>query len=89
MSPNQWADRQRVRVRNMTLDEYFAMDSKHDDVVDALPPHHFTFNTGPAPVGFYSLGRGPGTRFMLTQRPNWFHRLMVRLVLGWRWEDAA
>ena len=20
-------------------------------------------------------------------KPNWFHRLMARLLLGWKWED--
>ena len=24
----------------------------------------------------------------VTQRPNWLHRTMTRLLLGWRWEDA-
>lgn len=22
-------------------------------------------------------------------KPHWFHRLMARLLLGWKWEDKA
>ena len=38
----------------------------------------------PIYVGGYDIG---GVRFMLTRRPSWWHRLMVRLVLGWEWHD--
>lgn len=37
-------------------------------------------------AGFYKIPGG--FSFALANRPNWFNRLMVRLLLGWRWEDA-
>ena len=39
----------------------------------------------PPVVGSYEL-RGVG--FYLTVKPCWFHRLMVRWILGWKWRDA-
>lgn len=35
-------------------------------------------------VGGYQMGE---FRFTLTRKPAWWHRLGVRLVLGWRWVD--
>ena len=26
-------------------------------------------------------------RIRVRTKPNWFHRLMARLLLGWKWED--
>lgn len=28
---------------------------------------------------------GPGMSFCREHRPNWFHRLFQRLLLGWEW----
>ena len=38
-------------------------------------------------VGYYELGGVSGIRFALSKRPNWLHRLGVRIVLGWIWKD--
>jgi len=38
-------------------------------------------------VGTYELGKDSGTYFSLLKKPNWFHRTMVRLILGWVWKD--
>lgn len=43
----------------------------------------------PKDVGGYRMGGAHGVVFMLRTKPNWFHRLGVRLVLGWIWEDKA
>lgn len=40
----------------------------------------------PQPVGNYKVDRYLG--FTLTKKPNGFHRKMVELILGWKWEDA-
>ncbi len=29
---------------------------------------------------------GAGVHFSTLHRPNWFHRLMNRALLGWKWE---
>jgi hypothetical protein len=44
----------------------------------------------PKAVGGYRLGDSSGSiLFTLPKKPFWLHRLGVRLVLGWKWEDAA
>ena len=30
----------------------------------------------------------PQFRITLTHKPNWFHRVMVRLLLGWKYEPV-
>ena len=42
----------------------------------------------PKTVGGYRLGGQHGFLFLLRDKPRWLHRLGVRLVLGWVWEDA-
>jgi hypothetical protein len=41
----------------------------------------------PVPVGGYHMGGPMGIRFSLYRKPNWFHRKMVQLILGWKWVD--
>lgn len=36
-------------------------------------------------VGWYKIG--DGIYYGLYTKPNWFHRKMVRIILGWIWED--
>ena len=42
------------------------------------------FNESSYPVspGYYDLG---GVHLELDKKPRWLHRVMVRLVLGWKW----
>ena len=44
------------------------------------------FKPSPDFVGGYHIGL---IEFCMTVKPSWFHRYMVRLVLGWEWKDAA
>jgi len=39
----------------------------------------------PTSVGGYRVGK---IIFNLNKKPLWIHRMGVRLVLGWKWEDA-
>ncbi len=41
----------------------------------------------PTYVGGYRLGREYGVTFNFTYKPNWFHRTMMKLCLGWEWID--
>jgi hypothetical protein len=41
----------------------------------------------PTYVGGYRLGGVYGVTFNFTFKPNWFHRTMMRLCLGWEWID--
>ena len=39
----------------------------------------------PTYAGYWRLGGHP--RFLLTKKPNAFHRFMITLLLGWEWID--
>ena len=39
----------------------------------------------PKYVGMYKVDRF--FSFSLAKKPNWFHRKMVKLILGWEWQD--
>ena len=41
--------------------------------------------TSPKYVGGYRMGE---IIFSIPKKPCWIHRMGVRLVLGWKWEDA-
>ena len=41
----------------------------------------------PTFVGGYRLGGELGFQINFTYKPNWFHRTMMRLCLGWEWID--
>ena len=51
----------------------------------------FTFIKPPPVVGYWIF---PGstaacaTRFSVASKPSWFHRWTMRIVLGFKWEDA-
>ena len=49
------------------------------------PTFAFTVTSWPKQVGGYQMG---DIQFNLTRKPSWWHRLGVRLVLGWRWVDT-
>lgn len=36
-------------------------------------------------AGYYKINKGLHIEF--TRKPNWFHRFMTKLLLGWQWED--
>ncbi len=39
-------------------------------------------------AGGYRIGGPTGLQVNLKKKPNWFHRTMMRLCLGWEWVDA-
>lgn len=41
----------------------------------------------PAPIAGY-LDIVDGFSIATSARPNWLHRLAMRLVLGWKWRQA-
>jgi hypothetical protein len=44
-----------------------------------------------SPAPSYRLHIADGLAYVIDENqkpPNWFHRLMVRLWLGWRWEKV-
>lgn len=50
----------------------------------------YQFHGSPPIVGYWIL---PGSselqqfKFGMTAKPNWFHRHMMQLLLGWKWEN--
>ena len=60
-----------------------------DDKWSIFEPSYLKVNTINLPtyVGRYEIGKDTGTWFSLLKKPNWFHRTMVRLILGWIWKD--
>lgn len=43
----------------------------------------------PKYVGGYQFGGKFGLRIMFQKKPNWFHRTMMKLCLGWEWIDTS
>jgi hypothetical protein len=40
----------------------------------------------PTTVGYYMVDSF--VRISITKKPSWFHRKMIELTLGWKWEDV-
>jgi hypothetical protein len=38
-------------------------------------------------VGYYCLGGNIGFCIEFAKKPNWFHRTMMKVCLGWEWTD--
>ena len=51
--------------------------------------NNFTSLTLPKYVGKWEIGKGSGTSFSTLKKPNWFHRIMTQLILGWIWHDRV
>lgn len=47
----------------------------------------FVFTPSPKYVGCYCLGGKTGMCIYFEYKPNWFHRTMMKLCLGWKWEN--
>ena len=42
----------------------------------------------PKYAGYYRIGPPTGyTSFTLSKKPNWFHRMFSKVLLGWEWVD--
>ena len=39
--------------------------------------------------GAYQIGGNFGLRIFIKKKPNWFHRTMMKLCLGWEWIDTS
>ena len=60
------------------------------DVVAELKDNHpdehgIFFHEFPKPAGQWNLH---GFAFQVMKKPNWFHRKMHKLLLGWDWQDT-
>jgi hypothetical protein len=48
-----------------------------------------SFYVPPKPSGFYRIGGNHGLSISFVKKPNWFHRKMMALCLGWEWQDGS
>ena len=49
-----------------------------------------TFTFQPKYVGYWEIAPKPyGFCICVTKKPNWFHRKMTKLFLGWTWYDGS
>lgn len=57
--------------------------SNHAQSGDSAPLYSISI---PHTVGSWELA--PGAMINIPVKKNWFHRMMTRLLLGWKWIDA-
>jgi hypothetical protein len=55
-------------------------------VSDLVAGCTYAFVPQPAAKGNWRLGKNANVAFYQSVYPNWFHRLMQRLILGIYWE---
>ena len=51
-------------------------------------PSSFVFKPSKTYVGRYCLGGTTGFCIAFEKKPNWFHRTMMKVCLGWEWTDV-
>ena len=51
-------------------------------------PSTFTFKPSKTYVGRYCLEGNIGFCIAFEKKPNWFHRTMMKVCLGWEWTDV-
>ena len=47
----------------------------------------FVFKPSPKYIGCYCIGGDIGLKIYFKTKPKWFHRTMMKLCLGWKWEN--
>ena len=52
-----------------------------------MDPNNWQFIQTPKYVGGYRIGGALGLQINFRSKPNWFHRKMMKLCLGWEWVD--
>jgi hypothetical protein len=49
----------------------------------------YKFLLQPEYAGYWELSSAPNSfRIAITQKPNWLHRKMVKLMFGWTWIEG-
>jgi hypothetical protein len=69
------------------IEQHFEIKEPNLFDVSLVSDTTLTITNLPKYVGMYEIGKDSGTWFSLFKKPNWFHRTMVRLILGWVWKD--
>ena len=72
----------------------YQRDQENVSYMYTFPPQehvHLSFYAPPPVVGYWVFPgskKGFETKFSMTGKPNWFHRLMMKWAFGWIWEDV-
>lgn len=72
----------------------YQRDKTNVSYMYTMPPQehvHLSFYTPPPIVGYWVFPgsiKGGETKFAMCGKPNRLHRLMMKWVLGWVWEDV-
>ena len=72
----------------------YQRDQENVSYMYTLPPQehvHLSFYAPPPVVGYWVFPgskKGSETKFQMAGKPKWFHRLMMKWILGWVWEDV-
>jgi hypothetical protein len=54
------------------------------------PKYSGCYKIGPPKYsGCYRIGGNYGLSISIVKKPNWFHRKMMALCLGWEWIDGS
>jgi len=72
------------------MDSHLVDFTKETIVTSNTTTGEYAFYSPCEVVGGYRMGK-QGTdyiQFNITYKPNWFHRQMMKLCLGWYWYDA-
>ena len=71
-------------------EEEYSLDSQGTTSYSATPvdwDRGYTLLELPKVAGYYKIGGSPFCKFAISPKPCWFHRTMMRICLGWVWED--
>ena len=60
-------------------------DIDFNSTIEQPPSLHVV--TVPNHIGYYCLGGNIGFCIAFAKKPNWFHRTMMKVCLGWEWKD--
>ena len=55
-----------------------------DEIIEISSGAHIIYDP-PKAVGYMEIL--PSVEYHITKKPKWFHRIMVRILLGWKWVD--
>jgi hypothetical protein len=72
----------------------YQRDQENASYMYSMPPQdhvRLSFYAPPPVVGYWVFPgskKGYETKFAMLGKPNRFHRLMMKLALGWVWEDV-
>jgi hypothetical protein len=82
-----WKSKQKQNlIKLMKQDQEAGLGDINFNSIIEQPPSMRIF-TIPNYAGMYCLGGKNGFCISFEKKPNWFHRTMMKVCLGWEWKD--